>query len=47
MKKTLVIALAALLSWGASAQNKDYKLELSFRDSQAGGKYVFKSKDLA
>ena len=46
MKKTLVIALAALLSWGASAQNKDYKLELSFRDSQAGGKYVFKSKDL-
>ena len=46
MKKTFAIALIALVPLGAWAQNKDYKVELSFPDAKAGGKYIFKSKDL-
>ena len=51
MKNTLkllaTVFLAAFVSLGAAAQGKDYKIELSFKDAKAGGKYIFKSKDLA
>ena len=51
MKNTLkllaTVFLAAFVSLGATAQNKDYKVELSFKDAKAGGKYIFRSKDLA
>lgn len=50
MKNTLkllaTVFLAAFVSLGATAQNKDYKVELSFKDAKAGGKYIFRSKDL-
>lgn len=50
MKNTLkllaTVFLAVFVSLGATAQNKDYKVELSFKDAKAGGKYIFRSKDL-
>lgn len=51
MKNTLkllaTIFLVAFVSLGAVAQGKDYKIELSFKDAKAGGKYIFRSKDLS
>ena len=47
MNKPLLIALAALLAGNVQAQNNpSYKVEVCFEDTQAGGKYVFRSSDL-
>lgn len=47
MNKTLLVALAALLAGNVQAQNNpSYKVEVCFEDTQAGGKYVFRSSDL-
>ncbi len=45
--KAVVFALCSLLPLGLGAQSRDYKVEVSFPDAQAGGKYVLASKDMA
>ncbi len=45
--KAVALALCSLLPLGLGAQSRDYKVEVSFPDAQAGGKYVLASKDMA
>lgn len=44
--KAVFFALCALISLGLAAQDRDYKVEVSFADAATGGKYVLASKDM-
>ena len=47
MNKALLIALTTLLAGIVQAQYfSSYIVEVCFEDTQAGGKYVFRSSDL-